>query len=613
LGVFCRHIKQLKINRHNALNNMINLMNPFISFLTSSTDVLIFAACILIAAFLAFFFWFLPAQKSVTLGVRRINAALVQEPRAWGEVRARVRSVLKFHPYLASSWLETEERVFSVSQGGNARSVTFGSPKDLWSSSALLNRRFNLGLADAIPNILVGVGLFFTFVFLSWALVDTTAALTETGASVQDTQQAIRELLKVAGGKFLTSLAGLLASILWTYKSKRALNELNKACDELLDSFSKLVPGNGAEQLMIQQVEVASDNMLVNQEILTEAREQTGTFKRFETDLAVTLAGAITSSFSPQMEAMTNKLVAAIDGLSEKLGTMNQEALQKMLEDFAAMLKQATDSEMAQLQQTLADLASKLEGAGVKLGEGAGEAADSLTKAGAELVARVHEISENLATGAINMETAAGSIKLAMNDLEVTIKDAETIGKRGAAFVGEALDKTGRTIQSLDSISGGLVEAANSLQAVGGKIGEVVDNVEELSREQRAVVAAVREVAPSAQAAVERVANVLEVAGRQSKESIEATAATLTRTVASITEGVTTYTDQVADLHRKMDAQMAKAVGSFDKGVNELAESVEELSEAMQAGIVQAASSFDRSASLMAGSVKELSNKLAKE
>lgn len=587
-------------------------MNAFISFLTGSPEVSVFAFLILLSAAWAFWFWFKPAVRDVTAGVHRINAALLQEPIAWQEVVERVRSILKAHPNLASSWMETEERVITVSIGAESKKVMFGSPKDLWNSSALLSRRFNLGLAEAVPNILVGVGLFFTFVFLSWALVDTTAALTQTGSSAKETERAISELLKVAGGKFLTSLAGLLASIVWTYKSKRALNDLHTACETLLDSLGKVVPGHGAEVLLRQQVELASDNLALSEELLTEAREQTGTFKRFETDLAVTLAGAITKSFSPQMEAMTAKLVAAIDGLSEKLGTMNQEALQKMLQDFAAMLKQATDSEMAQLRQTLAELASKLEGAGVKLGEGAGEAADSLSQAGAELVARVHEISENLAKSATNMETAADSVKLAMNDLDGTIRDAADMGKRGADFVNEALDKTGRTIQSLDSISGGLADAASALQSVGGKIAEVVDNVEELSREQRAVVAAVKEVAPAAQVAVERVASVLETAGRQSKESIEATAATLTRTVASITEGVTSYTDQVADLHRKLDGQLAKAVGSFDKGVNELAESVEELSEAMQAGaIVQAASSFDKSAALMAGSVKDLSAKLA--
>jgi hypothetical protein len=557
-------------------------MNAFISFLTSSPEVSVFAGLILLIAAWAFWFWYRPAVRDVTAGVHRINAALMQEPRAWGEVGERVRPVLKNHPNLASSWMETEERVIQLPVGGDSKSVMFGSPKDLWSPSALLARRLNLGLAEAVPNILVGVGLFFTFVFLSWALVDTTAALTQDASSRAETERAIRKLLEVAGGKFLTSLAGLLASIVWTYKSKRALNELNKACDLLLEAFGKVLPANGAEMLMRQQLEAATDNLGLAEELLNESREQTGTFKRFETDLAVTLAGAITKSFSPQMEAMTSKLVAAIDGLSEKLGTMNQEALKKMLEDFAGMLKQATDSEMAQLQQTLAELAGKLEGAGVTLGEGATGAATAINEAGAQLVARVQEISQNLATGASNLETAAGSIKLVMNDLEVTMLEASNIGKRGAVFVNEALEKTGQTIQSLDSISGGLTEAASALQSVSGSISEVVNNVEELSREQRAVVSAVREVAPNAQAAVERVASVLEVAGKQSKESIEATAATLTRTVASITEGVTSYTDQVADLHRKMDGHLAKAVGSFDKGVNELAESVEELAEIMQ-------------------------------
>ena len=38
-----------------------------------------------------------------------------------------------------------------------------------------------------------------------------------------------------------------------------------------------------------------------------------------------------------------------------------------MLNDFAAMLKQATDSEMTQLQQTLQELTNQLRGAGAIL------------------------------------------------------------------------------------------------------------------------------------------------------------------------------------------------------------------------------------------------------
>ena len=556
-------------------------MQDFISFLTKTETVVGIAVLILAGALFAYLFWFRPAHQATLVAVNRMKAAFLQDSWDWPSVQERANAVLKSFPLLSPAWLETRDRVIEVDVKGNRRAVMFSSPRDLWNPTALLSQRFNLSLADAVPNILVGVGLLFTFLFLTVALMEATQAL-GPGVSQEATQDAIGKLLSAAGGKFVTSLAGLLASLVWTYVSKRSSKNLTVACHDLLAVFAQRIAVNGAEILTIQQSEGAKDALALSEELLSEAREQTGTFKRFETDLAVTLAGAINKAFTPQMEAMTAKLVASIDGLSEKLGSMNQEALQKMLEDFAAMLQEATKTEMAQLQQTLAELAQKLSLVGSDLGEGGQKIKDDLENAGAVLVARVQEIAQNLATGAQNLDTAAGAVKVAMNDLEVTMLEASNIGKRGALFVNEALEKTGQTLQDLGVITNGLVTASSDFNAVAGKISEVVDNVEELSREQRGVVAAVREVAPTAQAAVERVANVLEHAGQHTKDSMEATAASLTRTVSSITEGLSSYTDLVAELHRKMDANLANAVGNFHTHVNELTEAVEELSEIMQ-------------------------------
>lgn len=564
-------------------------VKDFLHFLTSNGWVTSVAGSILVLALLSYLFWLRPAVRSVVVSLEELLAVIKVGDKSWSAISERVRPVLKKHHHLASTWLETQERVVTVPMSSGNASVMFGSPKDLWNPSALLNRRFNNALAEAVPNILVGVGLFFTFVFLSLALIDATAALKPGVSGSKDTEIAISNLLNVAGGKFLTSLSGLLASILWTFFSKLSSKRLVKASEEFLSELSKSISPIGGETVMLRQLALANDRLAIAEESLLEAREQTGTFKRFETDLAVSLAGAINTAFTPQMEAMTEKLVGAIDGLSEKLGTMNQEALQKMLEDFAAMLKQATESEMSQLQETLQELADKLQAAGGNIGESGAKAGEAINEAGALLVSRVQEISENLAVGASNMEGAASSIKLAMNDLEVTVLEATNSGKRGALFVNEALEKTSNTIKELGSLTGGLAEASQAMESVGGKIANVVDTVEELSREQRAVVLAVKEVAPTALAAVERVTGVLDQAAnqtlnvmQQTKDSMESTATTLGRTVASITEGVTVYTNQVAELHRKMDGQLAKAVGSFDKGVGELAESVEELAEVMQ-------------------------------
>ncbi len=564
-------------------------MDVLLTFLTKSYEVTLIAIVIWGASIAAYTFWYQPAIDSVAAGINRITAELAQGLGTWAEARDRVRLALQAYPHLLSTWGETEHRVFDIPRAGRNKAVMFGAPKDLWNPSELLMRRFNFALAEAVPNILVGVGLFFTFFFLSWALIETTSSLAKTGATAQDTQEAISELLKVAGGKFLTSLAGLSASILWTYESKQSLSSLGKACDDLIETLGGLVSPNGAEEVMSSQHGLIGDGVGLNEELLNEAREQTGTFKRFETDLAITLAGAIKSSFGPQMEAMTAKLVDAIDRLSEKMGNMNQDALKKMMEDFAAMLKQATDSEISQLRNALMELVGKLDGAGIKFEQGASGAGDAINKAGALLVSQVEKISASLALSATNLDTAAGAIKIAMNDLEVTVLQAAESGKKGAVFIDGALEKAGATVRELSAASEGLAETAGALQAVGGSITQVVGGVQELSRDQRAVVQAVRDATPAALAAVERVTGVLNDTATQTsqlmaetKRSMDTTAAALTKTVGSITGGITSYTDQVAELHRKMDNHLGKAVGNFDKGVSELQDAVEELSEVMR-------------------------------
>lgn len=558
--------------------------------------VVIIAVSILISAFGFYIGWFKVNVNYVKDGIDKLIKSLPEESIPSNESYEKIELVLKHHQYLRRSWDETRKRIIKLdNEQDGQKAIMFGSPRDLWSPIELLNKRFNYGLAESIPNMLVGIGLLLTFFFLTKALIEITPVFSQVNATSDEHINAISGLLSAAGGKFLTSLSGLLASILWTWGSKIELRKLSSSCDELIDKIGQLVTPNASEVLMLREVnwakkkiDLSIDANSFSEEILLEAREQTGTFKRFETDLAVTLAGAITKSFTPQMEEMTKKLVMSIDGLSEKMGTMNQEALQTMLEDFSGMLKQTTESEMQQLQTTLSELATNLQGAGSAIGSGASGAAEAINMAGSQLVERVQQISDNLDTGASNLQSAAESIKIAMNDLDTTISDATEIGKAGAKFVSGALDRAGTTIDKLGTLSSGLEAATESLQQVSGTIANVVDNVEELSREQRAVVTAVKESAPDAMAAIERVTDILSESASQTlavmdrtKQSMESTAAALDKTVASITGGISSYTEQVAQLHVKMDSHMATAVGSLTAIANQLQEAAEEIAENM--------------------------------
>lgn len=632
-------------------------MSSWLQMASGSTDfVWAIAGCILGAAVLAYLGWFSPRMSVLVKGLRKLTEALSTQADMWSAASERAKDAVKDNPALRSAWQETTGRVIALPHGGQRIHVMFGAPRDIWSAQRLLAHQMNLPLAEAVPNLLVGVGLAFTFFFLTVALTHATSALGEQAGQQADLLNATRGLLSTAGAKFLTSLAGLIASILWTFASKRKMAELNRQIELVLERLGILVPVSGGEMVMFAQLNTtrdlhqnsakhlevstdlsgkAADLGALTEELLNESREQTGTFKRFETDLAVSLAGAITQAFSPQMEAMTSKLVVAIEGLSDKIGTMNQEALERMMEDFSATLKKATDSEMTQLRETLAALSNRLDGAGDAIGRGAETAVAALDRAGTDLVARVEAVAAGLGTGAANLEAAAQSVKVALNDLDVSISDAAKLGEQGADFFRGALASMDGAIGKLDGVSAGLGEAAQGLERVAGAVLNALEGIEELSQEQRGVIQAVKDAMPQTLGAVERVATILnesiassertmermkhnietsvvnlqgaaaqiakgvdeyskrvaslqEAMGQELKETVVETAAALKSTVASMLEGVTEYSNEVAELHRTMDQHLAKAIGSLDKGVVGLEESIEELGEILSPRMAEA-------------------------
>ena len=599
-------------------------MNQILIFFTTSQATYVASAIIFLCALCSYFFWFIPAKKEIIENLKKLSLVIDDSSKGWLALRDQELASAQIKSPVLDAWMETKSRTIKLFNEKREEYMMYGIPRDLWNAHGLLARRFNLGLAEAAPNILVGVGLFFTFLFLALALLEATSALTSSSSS-KETEEAISKLLQVAGSKFWTSLAGLFSSIGWTIFFRRSLNEINKVCEDFLKKLAEVITPAAGEAVAMQQLflvekklEANNDSNDLIQEILTEAREQTGTFKRFETDLAVSLAGAINQAFTPQMQAMTERLVTSIEGLSDKLGTMNQEALKTMLTDFAAMLKQATDSEMTQLQQTLQDLTNQLHGAGSALETQSGLAANAILNAGVEMQAQLkgagdtlgtqtaeiaeiikdagvqlaassQNISEKLVQGAEDLEHAVSSIRLGFEDLGAVVENASTAGRKGIAQVHTVLEKADFTVMQLSKTSTELVEASQNLAETGALVTNIVDNVQELAREQRAVVLSVKEVAPNAMAAVSRVTDVLDQAAvqtlssmQQTRQAMETTAITLGKTVASITEGVSVYSTQVAELHRQMDGQLARAVGSFDQGVKDLGEVVEELIENIQ-------------------------------
>jgi predicted nucleic acid-binding Zn-ribbon protein len=499
---------------------------------------------------------------------------------------------------VATAWDETRRRAVLLPSDGHANLRLLGSPSDIWSAERLLARRFNLPLAEAVPNILVGVGLLFTFFFLTLAIGSAAQVINTSGTTAAENTNFINAasgLLSAAGAKFSTSLAGLLASILWSILLRRRIAAIGAQCDEVLELIETMVPSTGIEELMTFQatqaktlVNTAAEQADVATELLTELRDQTGTLKRFETDLAVSLAGAITSAFAPQMEQMTNRLTDAINDLSKNLSSLNQDALQQMLTEFNTAIKENTATEMTRFREALVNLSDRLNAAGVALGTGVKSAATNVSAAGENLAKRVDEVSGTLATGAINLESASQSLKESIGQLDAMLIRATEQGQRGTRFLSTVLETARGVGDTLGTVSSELSATASLVEKLAGGLSETVNGIEELTGEQRIVISQLKADAPKAVAAINQVATQLQdavtatkTAMDETRKSIAAASTSLNSTVDSINTGVSQYSEQVARLHSEMDEQLAKAIGGLDKTTADLAETLEELTESL--------------------------------
>jgi predicted nucleic acid-binding Zn-ribbon protein len=556
------------------------------------------AGLIIVVTILLWFVWVSPALSSLRWHLHNLTGSLRDADNDWPRAIELVEASDTSVATVAAAWCETQRRAVNIPRADVSEFRLLNAPTDLWSPTRLLAQRMNLPLAEAVPNLLVGVGLLFTFAFLTLAIHHAAQVINVPGATAAantDFVQAASKLLNAAGAKFSTSLAGLFASLIWSIALRRKIAALGRQCDEVLDLLEGMVPSTGVEELMTLQAEqteklgrIAEEQTEIAAELLHELRDQTGTLKRFETDMAVSLAGAITSAFAPQMQEMTDRLTGAIHDLSKNLSSINQDALQQMLTEFNTAIKENTAQEMTQFREALVLMSERLDAAGSTIGEGMVSAASNITTAGDNLVGRVDEVAGSLTAGAGNLEAAAQSIKESINDLDDMLGRATEQGDRGVRFLNTILD-SGKAVSAQLAAVGTTITATSVLvDKLAGELSETVNGVEELTGEQRTVIAQLKKDAPIAMTAINEVAKQLQeavvatkTAMDETRKSIAAASTSLNSTVDAINTGVSQYSEQVAKLHSELDENVTKAIGGLGKTTSDLTEVLEEFNESL--------------------------------
>ena len=464
-------------------------------------------------------------------------------------------------PKIKSLLYETRDNLIEVEGDLGTEYYSLKSYSDIWTARGLLTGRMNLSLFETMPNILIGAGLMFTFMFLAWALADAGGAMGVGSAEAKS--KAMESLIANAGGKFTSSIVGLFCSLTWSWRAKVLLEKLQSAMNEVHAALRKVAPDTAAQAIVRRQHSVFK-------EMLAESREQVGQLKRFETDIAVAIAKAIGNELQPAFKTLGTELVQAIQLLTDRIGNMNEDALQKMISQFIEEFRGTSSAEMQEFKTVLTQLAKNLEAAGSKIGADLGAAGTTFGSAAGNLEAAITKTQETVKQLDSSLQRAGEVVSEGSDRFEI-ISDKLLTNLRAVdgilVGVDAFIEKIQKNIGTLNDISDSLDDTVEAQKVISIEFRDAIPKM------SKALSDAVLEISQSSQTAAESLASI--------RTELENTKGSIDQTVVSLSTGVDQYTEKVKELHLVLDEKIGEAISKIGTAVMDLTETIDDLVEAL--------------------------------
>lgn len=197
--------------------------------------------------------------------------------------------------YWSEFW---ESVVVTKNQNGEDKVFNTIDAHHFFNEDNLINHKINIRFYNALPGILTGLGILGTFLGLIFGL----SRIDLTTSDPNQLRDGIRGLLEGATIAFSTSIWGISFSILFSLLEKWGINKLGNKVDFIQRRIDKLFDRKTTEEWLY--------------EIRNEAVQQSTQLKRFNDDLAISIASALEEKLVEKLSPSLDKLFEAIEGLS---------------------------------------------------------------------------------------------------------------------------------------------------------------------------------------------------------------------------------------------------------------------------------------------------------
>ena len=462
---------------------------------------------------------------------------------------------------LTEAWQEFENSLITRQRDENQGVIYKTDEASLFfSEDRLLGQYMNLRYWNSIPALLVGLGILGTFVGLVWGLIPFSSIdFTKT----EEIQEAIRELLSGVSTAFVTSVWGMLASLLFNGLEKWGIGRVSRAIANLQRALDRLFTLTTQEEISFRQED--------------ELAQQTQALKSFSTDLANDIKsamaegrqqiltelhnapGAFSNAIVEQLAPSLDKLNEAIEELREQKEESSADAIGQLIEQFQDSLSTSTVTQMEELAKTVGDASQSLMNLPNQMEQmigGVGEQIDQsrqlLAESSEAQTAQMRSMMDgmlNAFQGTIDTQQAGlsettDSVNEQMKQVASDIRNLlESAANRADKQLGQRMaDMETASNQSIETLQAAIAELRQSITSTLDQqqqtISEVTSQTAKASAEaidqmQQHVDQAAKRLGESVQGAEKSINTLLQQQGDQ----IEAFNAQITNSQATLTSG----------------------------------------------------------------------------
>ena len=504
-------------------------------------------------------------------------------------------------PVLGATWRAWRETLVLPVRPN--RPVRATERPETWFDIGLMNSPAiggDLRYHAALPNLLVGAGLLFTFLGLAVALSSASAIVTGDPTARSD---ALKALLDAASFKFITSVVGLFLSIGYALFRKRKLRSVEAALAAWCGALEERIPTVTA--LSLQQ---EANELLQAQATQMEA---------FTNELAVSIGTALDTAFDKRLGEHIGPLAEALEKLASGLDTRSESSVKQMLDAFLEQLQGGTGDKMSAVADTLAGLVTSLNGM-----------KDGLRDAGQRMADSADGMTRRMGEGA---EVALATVTGQMTGAAETLREVATQTRTAGASAGQELaarieaaargfEQSARTVaETLGSAAQGLErkmgdEASASARRLQEQLELMVGELKTLAEDNRrtggaaldALAERIGAAASGFEATATRIGEVLQRSASETGGTLGRGAEDAVQRIASATEGMRT---ELVAMLTQLRGTMGEAGDALRDGTQAgamvLRESLDAAGSTLASGITAAADSLRQAGQNAGGALRE--------